>query len=79
MIGKIRTVVIGVTIEWCFSQSGPWKTDDITISILICHIHHHNDAIGLALFVPTMEGDEFGLIVEMIDMDVFTAQPPRHA
>jgi hypothetical protein len=31
------------------------------------------------LFVPTMEGYELGLIVKMIDMDVLTAQSPRHA
>jgi hypothetical protein len=47
----------------------------IIIAVLIHHIHHHNDAIGWALFVPAMESDDLGPIVKMIEMDILTAQP----
>src|SRR3989337_3427442 len=79
MIGEIWAVVVGVTVKPRFPQSGPRKTDDITIAVLIHHIHYDNDAIGWALCVPTMESDQLGLFVKMIDVDVLTAQPPRHA
>ena len=45
MISKIWAIVVGVTVKARFPQSGSWKTDDITIAILIRHIDHHNDAI----------------------------------
>ena len=45
MIVKVWAVVVGVTVKARFPQSGPRKTDDITIAVLIRHIHHHNDAI----------------------------------
>src|SRR4030066_177866 len=79
MIGKIGAVVVGVAVKARFPQSGPRKTDDITITVLIHHINYDNDAIGWTLFVPTMESDQLGPIVKMIDVDVLTAQPPRHA
>src|SRR3989337_936726 len=45
-----------------FPRAGLWKTDDITIAVLIHHIHYDNDAIGWTLFVPTMESDQLGPI-----------------
>src|SRR3990170_3038221 len=51
MIGKIGAVVVGVTVKSRFPQSGPRKTDDITIAVLIHHINYDNDAIGWAVFV----------------------------
>lgn len=78
MIGKIRAIVVGVTIKARFPQSGSWKTDDIPLTALISHINYHNYTIGWSLFVPPMESNELGLIVKMIGMDVLTAQPPRH-
>ena len=45
---------------------------------LIPHIHRHHDAVGWALFVPAMESDELGPIVNMMDVNVLTAQPPCH-
>ena len=74
MIVKIWAIVVGVTVKACFPQSGPRKTDDITIAVLIRHINHHNDAIGWALFVPAMESDELGPIVKMIDMDILSSR-----
>ena len=78
MIGKIQAIVVQITVKARFPQSGPRKTDAIPIAVLIRHIHHHNDAVGWALFVPSMESDKLGVIVNMIDMDVLTAQPPAH-
>ena len=78
MISKIWGIVVRVTVEACFPQSGPRKTDDITIAVLIRHINYNNYTIGWALFVPAMESDELGFTVKMIDVDVLTAQPPRH-
>ena len=46
MISEIWAIIVGVTVKMRFPQSGPRKTDDITIAILIRHINHHNDAIG---------------------------------
>ena len=46
MIVKVWAVVVGVTVKARFPQSGPRKTDDITIAALIRHINYHNDAIG---------------------------------
>jgi hypothetical protein len=76
MIVKIWAVFVGVTVKSRFPQSGPRKTDDITIAILIRYINYNNDAIGWALFVLAMESDQLGPIVKMIDVDVLTAQPP---
>lgn len=45
MISKIWGIVVGVTVKARFPQSGPRKTDDITIAVLIRHIDHHNDAV----------------------------------
>ena len=45
MIVKVWAVVVRVAVKACFPQSGPRKTDDITIAVLIHHIDHHNDAI----------------------------------
>jgi len=79
MIGEIGAVVIRVTVKPRSLQSGPWKTDDITIAILICHIHYDNFTVGRTLFVPTMESDDLGLMVDRIDMDTLPAQPLRHS
>jgi hypothetical protein len=49
------------------------------IAILIRHIDHDHDAIGRALFVPTMGSDDLGLIVDWIDMNALPSQPPRHS
>ena len=78
MIGKIQAIVVQITVKARFPQPGPRKTDVIPIAVLIRHIHHHNNAIGWALFVPAMEGHELGLIVKMVDMDILIAQPSAH-
>jgi len=45
MIGKIQAIVVQITVEARFPQSGPRKTDVIPIAVLIRHIHHHNNTI----------------------------------
>ncbi len=64
---------MGVTVEARFPPSNSWKTDDIIIAALIRHIHHDNDAIVWALFVPTMESDDLGPIIKMKEMHILTA------
>src|SRR3990172_4304132 len=76
MIGKIGAVVVGVTVKARFPQSHSWKTNDITIAVLIRHINHHNHAIGWALFVPKRETERLGPIVKMMDVVVLTPHPP---
>ena len=71
-------MVVRIAVKARCPQSGPGKTDDITIAVLIRHMNHHNDAIGWALFVPAMEGHELGLIVKVVDMDILIAQPSAH-
>ena len=77
MIGKIRTVIIGVTVKSRFPQSGPGKADDIIIAALVHYVHHYNNAIGRTLFVPAMEREDLSAIVKMVDMDILTAQSLR--
>ncbi len=43
------------------------------------HINLHNDTIVRAFYVPTMESDDLGLVVNMVDMDALPAQTTRHA
>ncbi len=59
-----------VTVKSCFPPPGSRETDYIIIVVLIRHIHHDNDAVGWALFVPTMESNDLGAIVKMIEMGV---------
>ena len=73
MIGELRAVVVGVAVEACFPPPDSRKADGITIAALIHHIHHDNDTVGRALFVPAMESDDLGPFVKMIEMETLAA------
>ena len=45
----------------------------IPIAVLIRHIDHDNHAIGWALFIPSMESDKLGVMVNVIDLEVLAA------
>jgi hypothetical protein len=79
MIGEMRAIAIRVAVESRFPQSGSRKPDEIIVAGLIRHVHHYNDVIRRALFVSAMESEHLGTIVKMKDVDILTAQPPRHA
>lgn len=79
MIGKMEAVIMRVAIKSHFPQSCPRKAYDVAIAAVVFHIDHHNNAIGRTLLVPAMECEDFGAIVKMVNMDILTAQSPRHA
>ena len=79
MIGELRAVLVRVAVEACFPPPDSRKADDITIAALIHHIHHDNDTVGRACFVPAMESDELGPVIKMKEMQILTTKTPRHS
>src|SRR5436309_167832 len=67
-VAKKWIVAAPIAIEAQTPAAVAWKADAVIAVSPICEIEHYDYIIAIAALFPAMEGDEFVLIVEVMDI-----------
>ena len=74
VIAEIRAIAIPITIEADFPKSGFWKADIVVVVTPVGHVGNHNHVVARTAIFPPMEGDDFIVVVEVVDVHVLAAK-----
>ena len=71
---EIRAIATPITIEADFPKSGFWKADIVVVVIPVGHVGDYNHVVARPAIFPAMEGDDFIVVVEVVDVHVLAAK-----